>query len=569
MISTSSKIKQRKKTRATSKKNSNDKFNNCINNDTLETKVAAENIREKVKARKTKKKRLPYPKEYLDQEGLPGGLKRTCVRWGLLFPIGMALLLSLSAYRTMIRYNLEFNTTTILLKMFGEFFCALWTHVLWFAAIFYPVITLYLYCHDIGKGWLIPKPTAEACAIFLCWNAHLCSYTFFNTTFFTCSFFENFGFATYMEIFKEYFLFVTFVPSPTCVLIASGKHLMRRYLKKCLDLDKIDYALVCFFITLPMAIGYIAHRYYYDPQKLVGIAFNCLLWWTYFFGTYLGNPEGTGKREKEYMRKRFKQVWSLGHDYFQMEIIMDKGRTGAPIDLIGFDSTAKKENKTRGCLFGFHPHGIIPYTAGLMRLHPEFYKLFPDAPIHYMTDSFTHSVPGIRDGNQMVVGGREVSREVVAKSLEDNEIVMLVPGGQHEIFTSRSFSPKVVISRKHKGFIRMAMRYGSSLVPIFSMGEWMVLDNIYMPKAQQLSRDLLGFPIPFLPYGTFLSIPRRTPIKIIFGEPFIFEKKSTEPTEEEVMEAHRKYFQRIKELFDRNKAHCGFPNHELVFSDEL
>ena len=26
----------------------------------------------------------------------------------------------------------------------------------------------------------------------------------------------------------------------------------------------------------------------------------------------------------------------------------------------------------------------------------------------YMTDSFTHSVPGIRDGNQMVVGGREV-----------------------------------------------------------------------------------------------------------------------------------------------------------------
>ena len=117
MTSTKSKIKQRKKTRATSKKNSNDKFNNCINNDTLETKVAAENIREKVKARKTKKKRLPYPKEYLDQEGLPGGLKRTCVRWGLLFPIGMALLLSLSAYRTMIRYNFEFNTTTILLKI--------------------------------------------------------------------------------------------------------------------------------------------------------------------------------------------------------------------------------------------------------------------------------------------------------------------------------------------------------------------------------------------------------------------------------------------------------------------
>ena len=38
--------------------------------------------------------------------------------------------------------------------------------------------------------------------------------------------------------------------------------------------DKIDYA--CLFLYYLMAIGYIAHRYYYDPQKLVGIAFNCL-----------------------------------------------------------------------------------------------------------------------------------------------------------------------------------------------------------------------------------------------------------------------------------------------------
>ena len=62
-----------------------------------------------------------------------------------------------------------------------------------------------------------------------------------------------------------------------------------------------------------------------------------------------------------------------------------------------------------------------------------------------MTDSFTHSVPGIRDGNQMVVGGREVSREVVARSLENNEIVMLVPGGQHEIFTIPAILIDVVL----------------------------------------------------------------------------------------------------------------------------
>ena len=180
---------------------------------------------------------------------------------------------------------------------------------------------------------------------------------------------------------------------------------------------------------------------------------------------------------------------------------MDKGQRFSKT-LSGYD-VRQKDSQTRGCIFGFHPHGIIPYSAGLMRLHPEFYKLFPDVPIHYMTDSFTHSVPGIRDGNQMVVGGREVSKNVIAKSLENNEIVMLVPGGQSEIFTSRSFSPKVVISRRHRGFIRMALRHGSSLVPIFSMGEWMVMDNVYMPKFQKLSRDLLGFPIPLSRTGLF------------------------------------------------------------------
>eukprot|EP00943_MAST-04B_sp_MAST-4B-sp1_P009919 g9919.t1 len=563
-LQSSSTLKQRKKARTTSKKYKTSKF---------ETKVDAKIVGRKEGEKG--KEREAYPQEYLAQEGIREGLKRTCVRWGLLFPLGMTFLLSHSAYTTMEQYNYDFNTTTVLLQMIAEFLCSLWTHVLWYAAIVFPVATLYLYCHDIGKNWLIPKSTAEACAIYLCWNAHLNSYTFFNTVFFICSFFDNMGFPTYMEIMKEYFLFVTFVPSPTCVLIASAKHLMRRYLKNCLDLDKIDHAVVCFCCTLPLAIGYILHRYYYGSEKLVGILINSLMWWLYFFGTYLGNPEGTGSRERDYMRSRFKQVWSLAHDYFQMEIFMDKGRTGSPVELIGYNSTAPKETRERGALFGFHPHGIIPYTAGLMRLHPQFYKLFPNAPIHLMTDSFTHSVPGMRDGNQMVVGGREVSREVVAKSLIEKEIVMLVPGGQREIFTSRSFSQKVVISRRHKGFIRMAMRHGSSLVPIFSMGEWMVLDNVYMPKAQQISRDLLGFPIPFIPYGSFLSIPRRTPIKIIFGEPFIFEKKVSEnghpyePTEDDVNEAHRKYFQRIKEMFERNKARCGFPNHVLVFSDEL
>ena len=53
-----------------------------------------------------------------------------------------------------------------------------------------------------------------------------------------------------------------------------------------------------------------------------------------------------------------------------------------------------------------------------------------------------------------------------------------------------------------------------------------------MPKFQKLS----GFiSIPFVPYGS-LTIPRRTPIKIVFGEPFVYEAKDADFWEHELTE---------------------------------
>ena len=121
----------------------------------------------------------------------------------------------------------------------------------------------------------------------------------------------------------------------------------------------------------------------------------------------------------------------------------------------------------------------------------------------------------------------------------------------------------------------MALRHGSSLVPIFSMGEWMVMDNVYMPKFQKLSRDL---PISnsICPVRVFLDDTKTYPNQNSVWGAICFTRRknadstgSYEPTEEEVASAHEEYFQRLKELFDRNKSRCGFPHHELVFSDQL
>ena len=163
-----------------------------------------------------------------------------------------------------------------------------------------------------------------------------------------------------------------------------------------------------------------------------------------------------------------------------------------------------------------------------------------------MTDFFTHLLPLMRDLSQWL-GTREVSRVSIAKALSARECCTLVPGGQKEIFSSRSWGNKVrfgpyffaqasrataqlptptptpvpnhnsrpltptftnlhnrgqlYIYRGHKGFIRMALEYRARLVPALSMGEWELMDNIHLPIIQKPARKLLGFPAPFVPMG--------------------------------------------------------------------
>jgi 1-acyl-sn-glycerol-3-phosphate acyltransferase len=525
---------------------------------------------------------------------------RTCRKWGLLFPIGIALVQFRSCY-IIYQATQEADTPYGLRELLFELFASCWTNILAFCATFYPIATVLLWCRfEHLRGWVIPNGTAEACTIFLLWNTHLVTYTVFNATFATCMELGSTGFRTYTSVLSEYFFFVTFVPSPTCVLIATGGHWARRFGKKLGfanvgNKKNVDTALVTFFVTLPLAVGYLYHRYTHEPNRMIGIGLNTILWLAYFFLTYPGNPQSEGSRQQKSAINSFSTLFTLAHNYFSMHVMLDKEservascrnhmakagtlgsrKPGPCQSLIGYDP-GNKGGSGCGCILGFHPHGIIPYTAGLGFLHPRWQHLLPGLFPHYMTDSFIHSVPGIRDGAQ-ILGAREVSRENIRSALQDGLCTMIVPGGQVEIFTSESTGKHVVLTRKHKGFIRLALLHGATLVPVLSMGEWILLDNVKMSYMQGIARAYLGFPIPFIPYGSFICMPRRSPITIIIGEPLVFDRTKAKPeedgtfqtTESEVLEAHKVYFDRLREMFDRNKKACGFPDHKLVFDDEI
>ena len=136
-----------------------------------------------------------------------------------------------------------------------------------------------------------------------------------------------------------------------------------------------------------------------------------------------------------------------------------------------------------------------------LKLSNEWRTLFPQIDFSVLTASVIHLVPFMRDMAQLL-GSREVrnyqecfvlvltkslqvSRESFRSALEQGTNVLLVPGGQAEMLQSKSHSTELRLVTRHAGFIKQAIEQGASLLPILSLGEVDMLDNIEMPNIQK------------------------------------------------------------------------------------
>ena len=243
----------------------------------------------------------------------------------------------------------------------------------------------------------------------------------------------------------------------------------------------------------------------------------------------------------------------------------DLSRAAATLDGLAASEERGERHALRegeACLVGFHPHGVVPFDAALATLR------WPCGKAVVCTDAFTHVIPWMRDLGQWL-GAREVTREAIGLSLRSGASVVLVPGGQAELFATSSYSKQVRIYRGHRGFVRVALQHRARLVPAFSFGEWELMDNVSMEGMQRWTRSWLGFPVPFWPYGRWgLPLPRRPPrgVRVVVGRPVDLPVDGA--VDEAAVEAcHRAYFEALFDLFERHKERAGYGDHELVFFD--
>ncbi|EPQ31524.1 uncharacterized protein PFL1_00857 [Pseudozyma flocculosa PF-1] len=276
--------------------------------------------------------------------------------------------------------------------------------------------------------------------------------------------------------------------------------------------------------------------------------------WIFFIDTA---PESGGRR---FPRVRKLAVFRYFAEYFPISMIKT---TDLPPD--------------RPYIFGYHPHGIlgVAAVANLATDATEFPASFPGITPHLLTLATNFTIPIFRDVI-MAMGICSVSRrscESILRKGKGNAIAIVV-GGASESLNARPGTADLTLKRR-LGFIKIAIRNGADLVPVFSFGENDVYEQLSNEEGtkvyaiQKRFQSLFGFTLPiFHGRGVFnYSIglmPYRHPIVSVVGRP-IHVKKNPDPTKEEVEEVQKQYIDELMNIWDTWKdAYAANRTKELT-----
>jgi 2-acylglycerol O-acyltransferase 2 len=141
--------------------------------------------------------------------------------------------------------------------------------------------------------------------------------------------------------------------------------------------------------------------------------------------------------------------------------------------------------------------------------------------------------------------------------------VVLMVGGAQEALNARPGVYKLVLKNR-KGFCRLAIESGASLVPVFSFNEVEVFDQpsnepgTRLRRFQDMTKKWTGIaPAIFIGRGflqkSYGFIPRRHPIQTVIGAPIEPPCQTFTPSQQQIDELHEKFIDALVKLFEDHK----------------
>jgi len=239
---------------------------------------------------------------------------------------------------------------------------------------------------------------------------------------------------------------------------------------------------------------------------------------------------------------------------------------------------------SKNYIFGYHPHGVISVGA-LLTFASEatgFANAFPGIDVRLLTLSVNFFFPFTREV-LMALGINSVTRSSVEKNLlrvkssaakkPRGNAVVIVVGGANEAMDAHPGTAILTLA-KRKGFVRLALKTGATLVPVFAFGENDIFDQVENPEGgvlrafQKRVKSLIGITPPAF-YGRSLSrgvlrrffgkrgvLPKRQSIEVVFGKPLEIKEKpygNDQIPEDIVDKYHKEYVHALRNLYELHR----------------
>ncbi|XP_059211604.1 2-acylglycerol O-acyltransferase 2-A [Centropristis striata] len=284
-------------------------------------------------------------------------------------------------------------------------------------------------------------------------------------------------------------------------------------------------------------------------------------WWivALLYGGWLWldwDTPSSGGRRSPWIRSW--RVWEYFRDYFPLTLVKT-------VDL----------DPKKNYIFGFHPHGVLVAGAfgNFCTEATGFSRLFPGLKPHLLMLPFWFRVPFFRD--YIMCGGlvscnKSSLSHLVSRPAGGNVAVVAV-GGATEALDARPGALTLQVLNR-KGFIKLALKHGAQLVPVFSFGENELFDQMENPSGSPLRRlqnrlqSIMGVAMPlFHARGVFQYsfglMPYRKPIHTVVGKP-ISVVQTPSPSTEDIQSLHNTYMQSLTELFEQHKHNYGLEEQQ-------
>lgn len=280
------------------------------------------------------------------------------------------------------------------------------------------------------------------------------------------------------------------------------------------------------------------------------------LTWAYLID---GRTPDHGGRRSEFVRKA--RVWKYFRDYFPIKLIK-----------------TTELDPSKNYVFGYHPHGVLCAGAfcNFATEATDFSNTFPGIIPHLLPLMALFKPPLFRDyimSSGMCNVTRESCEYILTKKGPGNSVVIVV-GGAEEAFDAHPDTYTIIL-KPRKGFIKLALRTGASLVPVFAFGENDLFNQVKNPRGswlrdiqQKIQKKVAFAPVLFFGRGifqyTFGFLPHRRPVNVVVGTPIPVTRVAN-PTSDQLDDLHSIYIEKLKQLFEEKKTMYNVPEStELI-----